>query len=179
MTIDIYTDARSGQARKIQIAAVAVDDQDNEYHFVEKTSIGKIKNIWSDFISTRFKANSTIAEMYSIYKILIELNKLELPLKKVNIYTDSLNSFNFINEVNKDPDANVGYVSNNKTITPKCHLTKMIKDHIKITKSQLESKNVQIEIMWIKGHDGCYFNEVVDKLCKSQTEQVNNLGKIS
>lgn len=178
MTIDIYTDARSGRARKIQIAAVAVDENDNEYHFVEKTSIGRVKSLWSDFISTRFKANSGIAEMYSIYRTLIELNKLDLPIKKVNIYTDSLNSFYFINEVNKDPNANVGYISNNKTITPKCHLVKMINNHIKISKSQLEAKNIQVEIMWVRGHDGCYFNEVVDKLCKPYSEQVNDLGKI-
>lgn len=174
MTIDIYTDARSGQARKIQVAAVAVDEQDNEYHFVEKTSIGRIKSKW--FNTEKFKANSTIAEMYSIYKIIEELNKLKLTsVSKVNIYTDSLNSFNFINEVSKVPDGVTGKLP----IIPKCELTKKINSQIKIGKDKLESKNVQVEIMWIRGHDGCYFNEIVDKLCKSYTESVNDLQKIS
>ena len=170
MELNIYTDARAGLSKVIQIGAVAVDENDNEFHFVEKTSVGLIKNKWSEFVPIKFKANSTIGEMYSIYKILLELSKLEISKKNINIYTDSLGSFNFINSVSKTPDGDVG----DNPFIPKCALTKKINSEIRTIKKQLKLKGINIEIMWIKGHDGCYFNEVVDKLCKSKSDEVNN-----
>jgi len=183
MVLDIYTDAGiHTRSKSIQIAAIAVDEKENVYHFVEKTSADQIKNLWNEFNSVSFRADSTMGEMYAIYKTFTELHKLNVSISEVNIYTDSLNSFNFINEVNKDiltnPDSVTGYISNAKTIVPRCRLTKMINNHIKKFKKELESKNIKVNIRWIKGHGPCYFNLAVDKLCKPRTKQVNNLQEI-
>jgi ribonuclease HI len=166
MVLDIYTDARSGQARVIQIASIVVDDKDNEFHFVEKTSVGLIKNNWVDFKSVKFKANSTIAEMYSIMKTLKGLSFKFPEVKKVNIYTDSLSCYNFINRIGKGAPKQTGM----EPLVPKCKLIKRINDSIIGLISELKSEGIEVNIMWVKGHDGCYFNEKVDTLCKAYTE---------
>lgn len=143
MNIDIYTDARSGLAKVIQIGAVVIDENDNEYKFSEKTTIGLIKSNWNRFNSIKFKANSTIAEAYAIYRI---LEKLPLNSHNIRFFTDSEQLFNFTNSI----------------YTPKCQLIKVMIDSIK---ERMANDNIQI--MWIKGHNQIYGNTIADSLCKS------------
>src|ERR1035437_663431 len=112
MILDIYTDARSEivkysrtaknsnlSQKLIQISSVVIDEHENEFKLVEVTNTDKIKNEWDEFIGVEFKSSSTIGEMYSIYKVLGELCKLESKIDCINIYTDSLTSFFWINEI--------------------------------------------------------------------------------
>ena len=166
MNVDIYTDARSGTSRKIQIASIMIDQDDNENHFVEKTTIGVVKDLWNEFNGkpTNFRANSTIAETFSILKSLKCVDLLYDNLTSVKIYTDSLNAFNIINEVNRDPKGDVGQNSHKS----RCPLTKLIVKSIQSHKKEMNSRGIVVDVMWIKGHAGCYFNEQVDLLCKAR-----------
>jgi len=168
MNVDIYTDARSGTSRKIQIASIMIDQDDNENHFVEKTTIGVIKDIWDEFRGkpNEFKANSTIAETFSILKSLKCVDALYPELKSVKIYTDSLNAFNFINKTNKDPNGEVG--QNPHKV--RCVLISTIVKSIIETKTEMNSRGIEVDIMWVEGHSGCYFNEQVDLLCKARIQ---------
>jgi ribonuclease HI len=176
MTIDIYTDARSENIPKkvllknpnlkqigMQIASIVIDENENEYHFAESTSVVDVKKKWSEFDEVEFKVNSTMAEMYSIYTALIQAVWIDSPVKKINLYTDSEQSFKFINEVSKMPDGDVGF----KPMKPKCKLTRNINTDIKEFISSLRESGVEVDIRWIKGHVGVYYNTKVDKLCKS------------
>lgn len=176
MTLDIYTDARSGERKFMQIACIAVDEDDNEFHFVERTSIGLVKNNWKEFHQTKLRANSSIAEIYSIYNILSKIessvSKNNFKFKNLNIFTDSLNSFNFINDVSRYPDQITGF----KPHMPKSLIIKKINTQIKSIIERLASAGIEVKVMWIKGHGPCYFNVKADRLCKSDIKPVNTLN---
>lgn len=177
MTIDIYTDARSENIPKkvllknphikqvgMQIASIIIDGDENEYHFSELTSVLDIKKKWKEFDGVEFKSNSTMAEMYSIYTALIQAVWIDSPIKKINLYTDSEQSFKFINEVSRMPGGDIGF----KPMKPKCKLASKIHADIKELINSLKESGVEVDIRWIKGHVGVYYNVQVDKLCKSK-----------
>lgn len=157
MVLDIYTDARSGQSRVIHISSLIIDQDENEYHFSEKTSIGLVKNTWTEFRGIKFKANSTVAELFSIYRILNKVSKLNKNINKIRIYTDSHTSFEMLNGLG----------------SPKSELSKKI---IESMRGNIDKFNV--DIMWIKSHCGVYGNEIADSLCKSHSKDINQLELI-
>lgn len=175
MILDIYTDARSENIPNsklllnkdlkqigIQISSIAVDENDIEYNFVEVTSTDVIKKKWSEFDYIDFKSDSTLAEMYSIYKALTEIVWFDFSVKKVNIYTDSEQSYNFINKISKDPTGNVGF----RPLIPKNKLMYNVYSDILEKIEFLRNNNIIVDVRWIKGHDACYFNVKADLLCK-------------
>jgi ribonuclease HI len=175
MILDIYTDARSENIPKkillknpsikqieMQIASIAVDEDENEYQFVEKTTVIEVKNQWKEFSDIEFKSSSSIAEMYSIYSALLWSIWIDQPIKRINLYTDSEQSFKFINQISRISNGDIGF----KPLLPKCPLIKKINDEIKSLIIELKKSDIIVDIRWIKGHDACYHNRKVDKLCK-------------
>ncbi len=176
MILDIYTDARSENIPNtklkrnkelkqigLQISSIFVDENDNEYSFVEVTSVDELKKKWPEFDNIDFKSDSTCAEMYSIYKSLTEIVWLDFFVKRVNIYTDSEQAYKFINKVSKDPNGDVGF----RPLTPKNKLISKIYYDILEKIESLRKYNIIVDVRWIKGHDACYFNLKADYLCKN------------
>ncbi len=163
MVLDIYTDAGGCGIRKIRIGAVVVNQNDPDYKgykFSRKTTVNLVKDKLG-FKTEQFKSNSTIAEMYSIREVLKEVMTLDVDIKTINIYTDSMISFNICNGLQRKI---------------KCELLKRINESIISFKSVL--KNTEINFMWIKGHAGTWGNEEADLLCKAHQEEVNEIQQI-
>lgn len=191
MTLDIYTDARAEiipkdtpttkfteKQKEMQIASVIVDANENEYYIVERISVDNLSENWLDLKDIRFKPNSNIAEMYSIHKALTEICKLDIKVDKINLYTDSMNSFNFINQVPLHL-TNIGCKNPNRLNKPSCKLIKKINNEIILLKKTLEKSGIELNIMWVKGHAGVYFNEAADKLCRFSNNKSNTLYQLT
>jgi len=204
MELDIYTDARSQNIskaqlledpnlfqKKLQISALIVDENESEFRFAQKTTTDSIVSELGDLSGMKFKADSTIGEMYSIYKILTFISKYmginesgvmsiinDNYIKRVNIYTDSLSSFNYINEVMITPLPNQKRNPIPKPHSPKNKLSKSLNSRIISFKRTLESIGVEVNIMWIKGHVGVWGNEIADGLCKKSQRDINEIHQI-
>ena len=162
MTLDIYTDAGGCSYRKIRIGAIVVDQDDPDYKgykFSKKTNIDTVKRMLG-FKDEVFRSNSTIAEMYSILESLKEVSKLNIGVDSINIYTDSMISYNMCNGIQKKF---------------RCKLLKKISESINSVKVK---SGIDINFMWIKSHSGTWGNEQADILCKASQIEVNELCQI-
>lgn len=157
MEIDIYTDASwCPKTETGQISAFIIDEDENEYHFIQRIEKSEIISILKDENnSNNYKTGIDLFELYSIYTI---LNKFSvLSNIKLNIYTDCFSCFTILN----------GTTKIRPTKTP---LKYNLYDKIKKINILPE-----FEIRWIRAHCGVYGNAKADKLTRKTSEQIKNL----
>lgn len=167
MILDIYTDASvpyntDVTKNDIKIGSIVVNQDDPNYKgykFSKKTSINAFRSTFKGNLNVG-KDKVLIAEMHSICETLKIVMKLDMNVDIINIYTDSMRSFDVCNGLNKKI---------------KCGLVGKMSDFINVLKKK---SGITINIMWIKAHAGTWGNEQADKLCKHYHPNTNEIHRI-
>jgi ribonuclease HI len=138
--LEIYTDC-AGSLRDLGISFVVIDDNNEEEEiFLFKTNTRRLNK---EFNSSAQTSNTSIGELYAMYKVLSYLkDNQDLRAK---IYTDSMHVFLLLND--------------------QCEYKKegLLKN---ILERCLDIKGNNVEVFWIKGHAGVYGNELANSAAK-------------
>ncbi len=174
MILDIYTDAASGTVRKIRTGSILVNQDDPNYTAFKYSRKFNINLLLQEMHLEKntIKASISIAELYSIMDIIKQVYNYtkdnNIKISEINIYTDSMCSFNICNGLQKNI---------------KCKLTNTISIEINNYFKKLKNQNIikygletKFNIMWIKGHVGVFGNELADSLCKQTSPKVNEIS---
>lgn len=119
----------------------------------EKENI-EVKDIYEYIEFIQKETTNNHAELYSFIKALEKINSLDL--EEVTIFSDSNYIVSNIEIIETWKNNNWRRVDSKELI----HINEWI--HIYDLLQQIKSKNIQINIQWVKGHSNNYGNELAD-----------------
>jgi len=141
--VNIYTDGRHAKSKKHDISyGICMIDSSNTI----KTHSGEV-DVAAFFEKFGEYVSNPTAELYAAAKV------LEIFRYAKNLHITIHSDFNGVQKwISKEWKAKKPYI-------------KFLLEYIEIYMAQLKANGSQVELKWIKGHNGHQYNELADQLC--------------